>query len=510
MNSRNFKDQINLDDSKGEKLISVFRLMLSAIYLLSLPAISFVRDMEGYGHLPMRAHYSTVIFFIYSIFLFLILRKREKLHSTFKYIFVIIDMTCISACIWVTCTYPEVCPPIIYLSIQIQFYIMLILLGAFRFSVRCSVISGIYAGICLLVVIFANGSALDLPYSAVINSNVVTFRFPLYNELFHIFGIIIAGTITGFACKRHISLFSTYVNTHSKAAEAAAKTDEQTQGMAVTIQNTTDKIFSSSKEIFSTANNQAASVQEIESTINENTQIAIEIAEKTSSVSSIATKMENDVNLGFNLLEQNVGQFEEIKNKNDDVISGINTLGNKITKIHDIIETINAITDQTKVIAFNAALEAASAGEHGKRFSVVSTEVNRLADDISALTKEIRKQANDIQNSSTSLIKSSKESSIKINQGNNLIKELENIFREIRNGAEVTANQAQTITISSQKQQKSTKQINIAITDIASGLTNFIQSTRVVTSSAEELVQLMQQLESLIKNKINTGKDIWQ
>jgi methyl-accepting chemotaxis protein len=193
--------------------------------------------------------------------------------------------------------------------------------------------------------------------------------------------------------------------------------------------------------------------------------------------------------------------MENIKMKNDSVISGIVSLGNKIAKIRDIIKTINTITDQTKVIAFNAALEAAGAGDKGKRFSVVASEVNRLADDIAALTKQIREQVEEIQNSSSALIISSEESADKITEGRKLVKDLEEIFREIKSGAEITANQAQTITVSTQKQQRSTEQINTAIADISQGLNNFIQSTEAATASAEGLTRLIEDLDNLLETK---------
>jgi methyl-accepting chemotaxis protein len=271
--------------------------------------------------------------------------------------------------------------------------------------------------------------------------------------------------------------------------------------MSKTIKKSTEEIFDSSKDIFNTANNQAASVQEIESTINENMRIAMEIAEKTANVAGIASKMENDVNNGFSVLERNIEQLENIKSKNDGVISGIISLGNKIIKIRDIIKHINTITDQTKVIAFNAALEAASAGDKGKRFAVVANEVNKLADDIAGLTMQIREHVEEIQSSSSSLIISSEESSDKIIEGNNLIKELDEIFRDIRYGAETTAHQAQTMTVSSQIQQKSTEQINNAISDISRGLISFIHSTRIATSSAEELSGLIGELDSILADK---------
>jgi len=504
MTAAEIKEKISRDEYKGEKLISIFRLVLSVIYIASIPIISIIRNSEGYGHLPFRAHIFTNIFFFYSVFIFFYLRGKIILSGSLKYILTIIDITLISACIWTSCTYPEICPPIIFLSIQAQFFIMLILAGSLRYSVRCAYFSGVYSGFCYLLIIIVHGSVLDLPYFMIFESKHITVNFPLYNESFRIIAMIVAGAISGIACKRHMSLFSDMIETESAAADAASETVEQTRIMARTIQQSTDEIFLSSKNIFSTANNQSASVQEIESTINENTRIAAVIAEKTSNVAAIASKMENDVSSGFSVLKRNVGQLEEIKNENDGVISGITALGNKILKIRDIITVINTITDQTKVIAFNAALEAASAGEYGKRFSVVSSEVNRLADDISALTKQIREQVKEMQSSSSSLIVSGEKSAEKITQGNNLIKELEDIFMEIRTGAAQTSAQAQTITVSTQQQQKSSEQINVAIAGISAGLSSFIQSTKVATSSAKNLSEIIQKLETVLAKKTET------
>ena len=186
-------------------------------------------------------------------------------------------------------------------------------------------------------------------------------------------------------------------------------------------------------------------MSEDETIIDNKVRINAEIIDKTGSVAAIASKMEKDVLKGFNILEKNVKKMEDIKEKNSEVINGIISLGNKVNKIRDIVRIINTITDQTKVIAFNAALEAASAGETGKRFSVVAAEVNRLADDISGLTRQIREQVEEIQSSSSYLIVYSEEGSDRISEGYKLIKNLEDIFMEIRSGAEITSNQAQSI-----------------------------------------------------------------
>jgi len=502
MTERETNEKIIRDEYDGEKLINKFRICLALIFILCIIAVSFIRKINGFQHFPLRAYSFTSGFLLYSCFLHFYIKRREALHSYFKYVCVILDALFISGAIWVGSTYPEISPPVTFFSIQALFYIVLILAGSFRYSVPCAFFSGIFSGVCYLIVVIANAHVLDLPYYFTLGGKTIPVSFPLYNESFRALAMVVAGLTAGLSCKRHLKLFKNMIESQAKAADSALATVEQTRSIAKIIKNSTDDIFLSSKEIFVNANNQAASIHEIESTIKENTQIAGDISEKTSNVSSIATRMENDVNHGFSVLEHNVNQLEDIKKKNEGVINGIINLGNKILKIRDFIKSINTITDQTKVIAFNAGLEAASAGDNGKRFAVVANEVNRLADDIASLTMQIREQVEEIQNSSSSLIISSEESTDKIREGNNLIKELDNIFREIRSGAEMTANQAQTITLSTQKQLKSTEQINIAISDISKGLTNFIQSTRIASSSAEELTEIIQELDVILTGEI--------
>ena len=497
-------EKFKAHEHQGEILISNVRLALSIIYGVCVPIVSLLRQFDGLEPFPIRSNIGPGVFLLYSIFLFIYVRKKSRFLDMFKYICVVLDAVIISAAIWIGCTYPESSPPIPFLSIQAIFFSVLILAGSFRYSIPCAYFSGIFTAFIYLLVVFINRNVLDLPYFFDLNDIAIDVSFPLFNELFRVIAFIITGWITGVACKRRLTLFINMLESETSATKNASETIDKTRLMARTISNSTEEIFLSSKNIYTTANNQAVSIQEIENTINQNLSIAADIAEKTNSVADIALKTENDVNSGFSVLEHNIRQIEDIKEKNDGVINGIILLGNKINQIRDIIKTINNITNQTKVIAFNAALEAASAGEQGKRFSVVAAEVNRLADDIAALTKQIRGRIEEIQSSSSSLIISGEESAEKIREGNSLIGELEEIFSEIRTGAEITANQAQIITTSTHKQQKSSGQICIAISDITAGLNNFLHSTEIATASADGLNKIIEELNALL-NK-GTGK----
>jgi len=498
MNKTEIQERIKQDEYEGEKIICNFRIVVALIFIISVPLMSILYNMNGKEYFPFRAYICCTINIIFALFIYFYLRTRKKVPVYYKYICVILDMLIHSASIWIGCTYPSIAPAISFLSTWALFFLVLIMAGAFRYSVSCAYFSGIFGGLCYFAVVLINVKNLDLPYFFMYENQIINVSFPIYNELFRVFTMMATGFITGIACKCHLKLFNSLIETQAVSEKTALKTVEQTRIMADTIKKSTDDIFLSSKDIFTTANNQAASVQEIESTIKENASIAFNIAEKTSSVASISSVTENNIIHGFSILERNVKQLEDITKTNDSVISGIIILGGKITKISDIVKNINIITDQTKVIAFNAALEAAGAEEKGRRFAVVASEVNRLADDIAALTMQIKANTDDIQSSSASLIISSEESADKIKEGNNLIKELENIFKDIKNGAEITANQAQTITISTQKQLKSSEQINTAIADISKGLTNFIISIKAAASSAGELMKKTSKLGDLL------------
>jgi methyl-accepting chemotaxis protein len=290
-----------------------------------------------------------------------------------------------------------------------------------------------------------------------------------------------------------------------QSLESVSNFKGKTIKLAAAVKESADVVSRTGKNNKTPGNGQTGGMEKVESTINENARIAADIVEKTRSVAVIASKMEEDVLDGFKVLEKNVKKMGDIKEKNSGVINGIISLGNKVSKIRDIVRVINTITDQTKVIAFNAALEAASAGETGKRFAVVAGEVNRLADDIAVLTRQIREQVEEIQSSSSSLIVYSEEGSDRIAEGYKLIKDLEDVFKEIKAGAEITSNQAQTITISTQQQLKSSEQIGFVISDVSNEVKLFVSAAEAAAKSVKNLTDSTHELEKFLTEEI-TGQ----
>ena len=179
-------------------------------------------------------------------------------------------------------------------------------------------------------------------------------------------------------------------------------------------------------------------------------------------------------------------------------IAGIRELGDKIENIWDIVTLINSVADQAKIIAFNAELEASSAGESGKNFHIVATEIRRLADGIIDGTKEIKDKINEIQESSDSLILESENGTEKIQSGVENAKGLEDRFSSIKNASEITAQSADKITTIIQQQAIASEQILVTLRQISSGVENF-------TSATENISQASQNLK-VIADELTNGK----
>ncbi|MBR4599378.1 MAG: chemotaxis protein, partial [Treponema sp.] len=194
------------------------------------------------------------------------------------------------------------------------------------------------------------------------------------------------------------------------------------------------------------------------------------------------------VSEGVSYIEENIKQLLKIEETNQGTISGIKALGEKIANIWEIVTLINSVADQAKIIAFNAELEASSAGEAGRNFHIVATEIRRLADGIIDGTKEIKERITEIQKSSDDLILASESGTSKIQEGVDSAKNLEERFTSIRNASESTAESAGKITTIIKQQALASEQILLTLKQISAGVENF-------TSATEHMSQISQKLK---------------
>jgi methyl-accepting chemotaxis protein len=279
------------------------------------------------------------------------------------------------------------------------------------------------------------------------------------------------------------------------------------QELGASLFEETQNLVVSAKENAATAQDQSAAVKEIVATMEDSNALSENIASKIRDVSKVAEKTSSDVAAGVASIEQNVAQLHAIFDANQQTIEGMKILSERIESIWDIVTLINNVADQAKIIAFNAELEASSAGEAGKSFRIVANEIRRLSDGIIDGTKEIKERITEIQHTSDSLILASESGTKKINEGYENAKNLGDMFASIKNSAEVTANSAGDITSIIQQQTTASEQILIALKQISAGVENFTVATDNISSSSEHIRSMSEAMNNTVQSS-NKHKDI--
>ncbi|NJL58514.1 MAG: hypothetical protein HC887_01550 [Desulfobacteraceae bacterium] len=163
------------------------------------------------------------------------------------------------------------------------------------------------------------------------------------------------------------------------------------------------------------------------------------------------------------------------------------------------MEIINNIADQTKLIAFNAALEASSAGEAGKRFGVVAVEIRRLAENVMESTGDIESRITEIREAVQDMIIASEKGSKRIQEGLEYSGQTAVKLRDIVKGVESTADAAKQISLSTQQQKSASEQILNALREIDTAGRQASDSVTQISMVSKNLADLSAKLENLVK-----------
>ena len=242
-----------------------------------------------------------------------------------------------------------------------------------------------------------------------------------------------------------------------------------------------------STETASTSTEQYSTSNEILATMKGLNNSLTEIEAKANEVLKVAETTVDQVNGNFETLRLNSEMMKDIKESNTATIQGIQSLSNKISNIQDIVNLISTVTAQTKIIAFNAELEANGINAENGDFQNVAVDIRSLADSTIQLTNEIQESIHEIHISNENLIKTGKAFIQRINEGSAISEELEQNFYNIQKSAAATANEAQDIQQSVPEQILSFKQIEGALQDINTRLNDLNDSTHKISLSIDKL-----------------------
>lgn len=276
--------------------------------------------------------------------------------------------------------------------------------------------------------------------------------------------------------------------------------------------NASVKEVAQSAEVLSKASEETSSaVEEINATIKE-----VEIAYRESA--RLADKVKEDASqLGMASIEKTIEGMKGIKEKVERTAELINRLGSRSEEIGKVINVIDEVTDQTSLLALNAAILAAQAKEHGKGFSVVAEEIKELAEKTAASTKEIGDLIVSVQGEAKGAVEAMGEGLSKVEEGVRLSKEAGDALKQILESAKISSEMASSIERATIEQAKGIKQVVGAmdrirdmIVHISNAISEQTKGVGQIVLAAEKMRDITEKVRSATSEQSKASKQITQ
>ncbi len=266
-------------------------------------------------------------------------------------------------------------------------------------------------------------------------------------------------------------------NVVNNTTQLARSVDEVAQGNISQTQSLND--IASMLDQFSLAFGEISSSASQQKEMVESTSIIIDqmvnsiqlVASNSQLVSESSLQTSEAAKKGGNAVHLTIDGMEQIKTKVFDTAAKIKELGERSQQIGEIIQVIDDIAGQTNLLALNAAIEAARAGEHGKGFAVVADEVRKLAERSGKATKEIAELVTNIQQGTTAAISAMEQAASEVEKGSVITRDTGAALDEILNAVSATFDQVQNI--------------SAAVEEISAGSTEVVNSINNVAGISE-------------------------
>jgi len=279
-----------------------------------------------------------------------------------------------------------------------------------------------------------------------------------------------------------------------KNAEQLAASSEELNASAEQTSKATEQITEIVQEVALGTEQQVQSMTDSNKSLQEMSRGVQEIARSAQSVSQSAMRASEVSKDGNAAIKEAVGQMQGIHATITDLSSIVKGLGIRSQEIGQILEAITSIAAQTNLLALNAAIEAARAGEHGRGFAVVADEVRKLAEESSLSARKIAELIQAIQEETNKAVQSMDAGTREVTEGIKVVDQAGQAFALINQSVGQVAGQIQEVSASAEELSAGTDQVvsasatNMKITEeIAAGALTISSGTEEQLASMEEI-----------------------
>ncbi|PKR78247.1 methyl-accepting chemotaxis protein [Halalkalibacillus sediminis] len=289
-----------------------------------------------------------------------------------------------------------------------------------------------------------------------------------------------------------------------QASDHVSSQSEELTQSSNEVQEGSEQIASTMEELSSGSENQAQSAAKL-SEMMEQLMTKVERSyENGQNVSNASDEVLNLAEDGRAQMVESVGQMRNIHQIVEEAVQKVKSLDRQSTEISKLVTVIQDVAEQTNLLALNAAIEAARAGEHGKGFAVVADEVRKLAEKVSDSVGEITSIVSEIQSESKGVTQSLESGYSEVEQGSKQIENTQQTFEKINDSINQVVGKIQEISAHLKEVSDDSIDMNRSVEEIAAvseqsaaGVEQTAASVEQANSSMDEISRAAEDLAKL-------------
>jgi methyl-accepting chemotaxis protein len=265
---------------------------------------------------------------------------------------------------------------------------------------------------------------------------------------------------------------------------------QQIQTSSIEVASAANSVNEIASELASGSSEQAASVVEITAAMEELARTASQIADNAASQADLAQAAEESGTAGQGAVEEAVEGVEEVKKRISGIASRAEILGTRSKEIYRVLDLITEIAQETHILSLNAAIEAAAAGDHGRRFSVVAEEVRRLAQRSQESVESVRNLLDEFAGSIRATVVATEEGSAEAGRVLERARSAASAIEDLRGASSDTARVAREISLATQQQNAASDEVVLTLKEVSQVVQRMADGLKHFTETADRLNRL--------------------